>query len=200
MRKLSGVIVGCGLIAREHLIALSGNDDVRIAAVCDVSAVKAEATADRFCIERYYTDLDAMLSDVRPDLVHITTPPSAHFAIAKRCLEQGLNVLCEKPLTMNYTDFLVLKDLANERRCVLMESQNYRYHSSVARIEQLISAGALGDVLDVNVSIFANLYGPASPYLDQNVPHFSLALKGGPIGVYLPHLAYMAEMFAGAAV
>ena len=48
MRKQTGVIIGCGTIAREHLAAVSELENVRVAAVCDLSAARAEATAERF--------------------------------------------------------------------------------------------------------------------------------------------------------
>src|SRR5271156_6025202 len=102
MVKLTGVLIGCGAIAREHLSVLADLDNVEIVAVCDISPARAEAAAERFGIAKWYTSHLSLLADVRPDLVHITTPPTSHFPIAKDFLAAGLNVFCEKPMTIQY--------------------------------------------------------------------------------------------------
>ena len=53
MAKLTGVLINCGAIAHEHLTALTELDDVKIAAVCHLSAARAEATAKRFGVAKW---------------------------------------------------------------------------------------------------------------------------------------------------
>jgi predicted dehydrogenase len=197
VKKLVGVIVGCGAIAREHLAVLSNFKDVDVGAVCDISPVRAEATAERFGIKKWYTDHKELISDLRPDLVHITTPPSSHVSITKDCLAEGLNVLCEKPITIEYSDFEALRDLASEKKLILMENQQNKFHSCVLKIFDLVHSGKLGDILEVQILNSINLVGDGSPYNDANVSHFSSSLPGGPIGDFLPHIAYLAYMFTG---
>jgi predicted dehydrogenase len=200
MTKLTSVLIGCGAIAREHLAALAELEDVEVAAVCDLSTARAEATAERFGIARWYSNYEEMLAHTKPDLVHITTPPAAHYPIAKNCLSTGLNVLCEKPITVDYKDFALLKQLAIQNRCMLMENQNLRFHSSIQRIQTLIASRRLGDVLEVQIFLFLNLGGPGSPYVDENVTHPALVLRGGVIGDFLPHIAYLVHIFTGSLV
>ena len=196
MKKLKGVIIGCGAIAREHLTALADLNNVEVVALCDLSAARAEATSERFGIGKYYTSYQTLLNEVHPDLVHITTPPSSHFPIANACLSAGLNVICEKPITVEYNDFCILRDLAAKNQNMLMENQQLRFHSSVLRIRDLISTGELGEVVDVQ--IFVAVHGAAgSSYADRNAPHFSLSLRGGMIGDFLPHIAYLMHIFVG---
>jgi predicted dehydrogenase len=197
MVKLTGVLIGCGAIAREHLSVVSELDNVEIVAVCDTSTARAEATAERFGIGRSYTSHRDLLVDLRPDLVHITTPPASHFPIANDCLAEGLNVFCEKPITVCYPDFSTLKQLARDKRCMLMENQQFRFHSSVQRIEDLIRSGELGEIIEVQICLSLNITGANSPYVDKNAPHFGLALSGGVIGDFLPHIAYLVYMFTG---
>jgi predicted dehydrogenase len=200
MAKLTSILIGCGAIAREHLAALAALKNVEVGAVCDLSAARAEATAERFGIAKWYCNYEEMLAHIKPDLVHITTPPSTHFSIAKNCLTNGLNVLCEKPITVDYKDFTLLKQLATKNGCMLMENQNLRFHSSIQRIQALIASGRLGDVLEVQISLFVNLVATGSPYVDENASHFALLLRGGVIGDFLPHIAYLARIFTGPVV
>src|SRR5258708_4492276 len=197
MAKLTSALIGCGAIAREHLTALTELSEVEVVAVCDLSPARAEAAAERFGIAKWYSSHEKLLAEMRPDLVHITTPPSSHFAIAKGCLDAGLNVFCEKPITVEYSEFSLLKRLALEKRCMLMENQQMRFHSSIQRIQHLLSSGKLGDILELQVCISLNLFTAGSPYVDRNAPHFGLALRGGVVGDFLPHIAYLAYMFAG---
>jgi predicted dehydrogenase len=197
MGKLTGVLIGCGGIAREHLTVLREADNVEIIAVCDISSARAESTAERFGIPKSYTSHRNLLADLRPDLVHITTPPSSHFSIAQECLAAGLNVFCEKPMTVRYADFCVLKQLARDKGCLLMENQQNRFHSSVLAIMELVRSGELGDVIEVQICQSLNITGADTPYADRNMPHFALTLPGGVIGDFLPHIAYLAYMFTG---
>jgi predicted dehydrogenase len=200
MRKLSGVVIGCGGIARSHFAAISDLPGVEVVAVCDLSAARAEATAERFGIAKWYSSYEQLLANVDPNLVHITTPPSSHFPIAKACLAAGLNVLCEKPITTNYQEFQEIKKIAAENGCVLMEDQNFRFHSSIRRISDLLRSGQLGDVVALDIVLAVNIVAPGNPYIDHNVPHYSLALRGGAIGDFLTHIAYLTYMFTGSMI
>ncbi len=196
-RKLTGVVVGCGTIAREHLAAIAELKNVEIAALCDLSPARAEATAERFGISAWYTSHEQLLADFQPDLVHITTPPNTHFAITRDCLAHGVNVLCEKPIATNFRAFQELKALAISNNCILMENQNFRFHSSTRRIVDLLQTGKLGEVLDAQINISLNIFGSGSPYVDPNAAHPAMELRGGVVGDFLPHIAYLAYMFTG---
>jgi predicted dehydrogenase len=198
MKKSKAALIGCGAIAREHLAVLAELQNVEVAGICDLSAARAEATAERFKIKKWFTNHQQLLTELEPDLVHITTPPSSHFSIAKSCLSAGLNVLCEKPITVNYDEFLILKELAVTSRCMLMESQQLRFHSSVLRIRDLLKSGELGDLLEVQMFVAVNS-GAGSAYADRNAPHFSSYLRGGVVGDFLPHIAYLMHMLIGSA-
>ena len=197
MKKMTGALIGCGAIAREHLAAMRELDNVEMIAVCDRSRARAEVTAERFNIPHWYTQHDLMLRERRPDLVHITAPPGVHVPLAKYCLSDGLNVLCEKPVTTRLEDLKALRKLAEKKQCYFLENQNLRYHSSIRRIQDMITSGALGDVVDVQIFFALNLVAAGSSYIDRNAPHFAMTLPGGVIGDFLTHIAYLAYIFAG---
>jgi predicted dehydrogenase len=196
-RKLTGALIGCGAIAREHLAAVAALENAEITAVCDISAARAEATAERFGIARWYTNYQQLLADTRPNLVHITTSQTSHFPIASDCLSAGLNVLCEKPITVNYQQFRQLKQMALDHRCLLMENQNFRFHSGIRRILLLQSFGVLGEILDLQICLSLRILAAGSQYIDPNHTHASLSLRGGVIGDFLTHIAYLAYIFTG---
>jgi predicted dehydrogenase len=75
-------VVGCGHVARKHFAALRRLGNVRI--------IGAGA----------YGDLDAMLEERRPDVVHILTPPQSHCELGLAAMRAGCHVLVEKPLAI----------------------------------------------------------------------------------------------------
>ncbi len=189
--------IGTGAIAREHLFALQFIDGVEAEAVCDLSPARAESNAERFKVPRWFTSHAEMLEKTKPDLVHITTPPQSHFALAKYCLEAGHNVIVEKPLTSSFQEFGVLRRLAESQGVMLIENQNYRCHSSVKRLHDMHMAGAYGDLIEVQIEVHIAIHGEGSIYRDNNVPHFSATMRGGVVGDFITHMTYIAQMFIG---
>src|SRR5438874_13498074 len=93
-------IIGCGKIANDHAEAIRRVAGCEVVAACDTEPLMAEQLCDRFKIAQSFTDVSTMVESCHPDVVHITTPPQSHFAIAKQCLEGGYHVYVEKPFTL----------------------------------------------------------------------------------------------------
>src|SRR5262245_27254472 len=70
--------IGVGGVAQVHLRALEAMENVRVAAVCDVSADAAQAAARRFEGCQSFDDHRAMLDGVALDAVYVCLPPGAH--------------------------------------------------------------------------------------------------------------------------
>lgn len=189
-------LIGAGAIARQHLACLKTLPDVELAAVCDLSAATAEATAERYGLASWHTDHRAMLDKVRPDVVHVTTPPTSHFRLAKDSLEASAHVILEKPATCTYEELETLVRLADQKGRHLVEDYNYLYNNAPLQILQRINSGEFGAVTHVEVFIALDILGP-SGFADPNSPHPALALSGGPIADFLPHLASLAHLFVG---
>ena len=84
---LKVAIVGCGKIADAHALQIQRIKGCEIVGVCDREPLMARQLYERFPVKKYFTDLTQLLSEAKPDVVHITTPPESHFGIAKLCLE-----------------------------------------------------------------------------------------------------------------
>ena len=96
---MRAALIGAGQIARQHLACLEGLPGVEIAAVCDLSPAAAECAAQRHGATAWFTDYATMLREVRPDVVHMTTPPTSHYKLSVDALEAGAHVIVEKPIT-----------------------------------------------------------------------------------------------------
>lgn len=195
-KPLQAAVIGAGQIAKQHLGALAVASNVEALGVCDLSPAMAESTADRFGLKDWTTDYRELL-DKRPDVVHITTPPASHFELARECLNAGCHVLVEKPATVEYHQFVELKDLAADKNLWLIEDHNYQFNRSVQEMLSSVESGELGDVRHVDVQICLNLFGDGSRFADQDLPHPAMREAAGVVSDFLTHLCYLGYLFVG---
>jgi predicted dehydrogenase len=190
-------LIGAGQIARQHLACLKETPDVEVAAVCDLSPAVAESTAERFGVAAWFTDHRALLDRIRPDVVHITTPPTSHFKLALEALEAGAHVILEKPATVTLEELELLERRARELNRALIEDYNYVFNRAPQEILRRVGSGEFGPVVHVDVLICLDILGPGGGFADENAPHPCLSLAGGAIADFLPHLASLAHLFVG---
>jgi predicted dehydrogenase len=101
---------------------------------------------ERFPVQHYFSDLAQLLSEARPDVVHITTPPQSHFQIGRTCLEAGAHIYVEKPFTLNLEDAEALVRIARERKLKLTAGHDDQFSIVARRMRALIQSGYLGGV------------------------------------------------------
>ena len=194
---MKAALVGAGNIARQHLACLRELPGVEVVGVCDLSPSRAESASERFGVPAWFTDAAAMLDAVRPDVVHVTTPPTSHFPLATAALQAGAHVVVEKPATVTAGELATLTDQARARGRLLVEDYNYLFNQATRSISDHVASGEFGEVTHVEVFITLDILGPGSPFSDPNAPHPCLALPGGAIADFLTHLASLAHLFVG---
>jgi predicted dehydrogenase len=110
---LKVAIVGCGKIADGHVEEIRKLPHLAsVVAVADREPLMAEQLAARYGISAHYDDVDRLLAVERPDVVHVTTPPGSHVALARMAIDAGAHVYVEKPLTPSFADSRGLVDHA----------------------------------------------------------------------------------------
>jgi predicted dehydrogenase len=105
MGKLKIAVLGASGIGKFHVrefLAAGAN----VTAILGSSKESVEKTADSLNLEfgfhpKTYVKLETLLQTEHLDAVSIATPPQMHYDQAKKCLEAGLHVLCEKPFVFN---------------------------------------------------------------------------------------------------
>lgn len=188
-RPTRAAVVGCGAISLQHLGFLCSSDLVELTAVCDTSKVTSEFARDRFGAGRSYVDAPTMLDEVEVDVVHVLTPPHTHGEVIDLCIERGLHVICEKPMAPTAAEARELLDRAAARGVVLVESHNLLFNDPVLAIDELVASGRLGEVREVDIALHLDL--TAGPFGDLNLDGPGVALPGGAVHDFLPHLAYL---------
>ena len=144
MKKQKAAIVGTGLIAMSHARALRDNG-IQIAVCVSRTQEGAKKFADAWGIPTYGTEL-SLAFDPSIDCVHVCTPPALHYEMVKALLEQGKNVLCEKPLCCKTQQAQELTQLAREKGLTCAVDFNARCHPACQAARQAVAEGDFGPV------------------------------------------------------
>lgn len=137
-------IVGLGTITKYYLKGIADAPLLRLSAVCDI----AEQAPSRplFSAVPFYQDYKAMLQEVRPDYLVISTPPASHMEIATYALENGTNVIVEKPATLCMEDYDALIALAREKGLLFEVAFHWQNGSEVLEFNRLYDPAQISEV------------------------------------------------------
>ncbi len=139
-------LVGTGAIATAYAQALQECPFARLSAACDTNAeAVASFSAAADCAS--YTDVERMFSGQRLDGVIVCTPPSTHEEIAMAAMRNAINVLCEKPLTIDPASARRMVKAAQKHRVLLTMASKFRFVDDVRRARELLTAGEIGDLV-----------------------------------------------------
>lgn len=141
-------VIGTGMIANAaHIPAWKDlKDDVELVGVADVRPSAAEETAARHQIPKWYRDPQAMLDELKPDIVSVCTPNVYHKQWTIAGLKSGANVLCEKPIATRLADAEEMYQTAKTVGRALYTSQSLRFLNSFSAAREFAASGALGEI------------------------------------------------------
>ncbi|MEZ4638781.1 MAG: Gfo/Idh/MocA family oxidoreductase [Caldilineaceae bacterium] len=140
-------VVGTGWWATDnHIPGLLANPAAVLVAICDADEAKLDTAATAFGVERCYTNVDEMLRTEQLDAVIVATNHASHYAVAKPCLDAGLHVLIEKPMTLYAAEARDLLAIAARRGRQISIGYNHNYTAWTRCARERILAGDLGAV------------------------------------------------------
>lgn len=144
-----------------EIVGVAGRDMSRTAAFCNPLGLKA------------YEAYEYLLQEENLDAVYIPLPNALHYEWVMKALDKGLHVMCEKSLGCNYEETLKMNAKAKENKLLLMEHFQFRFHSQLQYIQNLISNGTIGEIRCVRSS-----FG-LPPFPDANNIRYQKELGGG---------------------
>lgn len=167
----------------------------RVVAVCDREGLMAEQAAARHGIPAHYDDFERLLVAERPEVVHITTPPGSHLALARAAIDAGAHVFVEKPLTLCLADSRALVDHAVARGKKLAIGYTYYFDPPACELRDLRARGLLGDIVHVEAVLGYGLGGPFGKVLMGDARHWVHRLPGRLLHNNIDHLLNKALEF-----
>lgn|SRR6185437_11330821 len=213
-RKLRMGMIGGGkdaFIGAIHRIA--ANMDGQVELVCGALSINKDIAIDSGHMlflpdDRIYTNYQDMITaesklpaDKRMDFVTIVTPNFAHFGPAMMALENGFNVVVEKPITFTLDEAKQLKKKLEETGLMLLLTHTYSGYPLVKEARQLVKKGALGKIRKIYVEYLQGWLSKLSEREGNAQAAWrtdpSKSGKSGCMGDIGTHAAHLAEYITG---
>jgi len=142
-------IIATGSIAHQFAEGLQLSKTGTLQAVGSRDFAKAQTFATRFG-GTAYGSYEEVLTDPEVDVVYIATPHHMHAEWTIKCAEAGKGILCEKPFTLNAKEAEEALAAVDKAGVFFMEAFMYRCSPQMLLVRDLISEGAIGEVVQVN--------------------------------------------------
>jgi len=188
-------LVGCGKIGQKHLQALARMPEVELVATCDTSRERAESAAVPFDAVGYESLSDLLRHDGL-DAVILATPSGLHPEQAMAAMEQGLDVLVEKPLALSLEAAVNLTRFADDAGVILAVTHFNRLLPGPREVFDLVQSGSLGRLLSGGVAV---RWARPQAYYDEAPWRGTRAMDGGMLFNQAVHALDLAVLYFGPA-
>ena len=145
-------IVGCGSIFTMHATSVDHLENAKLVGVCDIKKDRADAAAKKYNVPAFY-DYKELIDNGNLDVVHVCVPHYMHPVISRYALEQGVNVLCEKPMSIDYESGEANVKLAEEKNLRYGIIFQCRYNNTSRLIKENLENGKLGKIISARCTL-----------------------------------------------
>lgn len=171
-REIGVAIIGDGLMAKEHTMALRNVravfGDVPLDPVLEIivhpDPVRAEAAARQYGVARWSTSWEEAVADPRVGIVDIVTPNSFHREVAVAAARAGKHIWCEKPLGVGLEDAVAMTEAVDAAGVTSLVGFTYLQNPALALARDLVARGELGELFS-----FTGFFS-ADTMIDPTVP------------------------------
>ncbi|MEM1580979.1 MAG: Gfo/Idh/MocA family oxidoreductase [Candidatus Bathyarchaeia archaeon] len=140
-------VIGVGVIGKSHLQAIANQKNARVIAIADINEENLKSAAEKFKVEKCFTDYHDLLALKNLDAVIVATPPFNHAEITCAAAAASKHVLCEKPMAMNSKEAAKMVDACKKAGVKLgICSARSRLTQQAEMARQYILEGKLGKV------------------------------------------------------
>lgn len=172
-------ITGNGMIVRRMLQDIKGISEIELSAICvrAKSLEKGRDLAEEFGIPAVDTDYRTFLEREDMDTVYIGIVNQMHYEYAKKALEAGKHVICEKPFTVTACEAKELEALADEKGLFLWEAFKIPYSPVFQAVKRYLGEIGAVKMVQCNYSRISSRYRQ----YEQGIvlPAFDPACSGG---------------------
>jgi len=166
-------ILGCANIAKRFIIpTLKDMQEFNLIGVASRTKKKADEFSKGFNTKAFYS-YESILEEASLDAVYIPLPNNLHYQWIKKALEKKFHVLVEKPMACEFQEVIELNNLAKEKSLVLIENFQFRFHSQLQYLKELLDSGKIGELRNIRAS-----FG-FPPFPNNNNIRYKKELGGG---------------------
>lgn len=135
MEKFKIGVIGTGHLGKLHVKMFKQISECEVTGIFDSNNQTASEVAQEFNVKAYET-LDELLSEIQAASIAVST--TAHFEIAKMCMEKGIHVFIEKPITASIPEAEELVKIASDRKLNLQVGHIERFNPAIVSLEKFI--------------------------------------------------------------
>ena len=155
--KIKIGIIGTGRIAHRFVQDLKMIEEAALSCVYNPHSKSVQRFVEDICADDKNADRPIATSDLAQlfevcDAVYIASPHATHYEYAKRALEAGKHVLCEKPMTLVLSEAEELFQIAKERKLILREAVKTAYCPGFLKLLEVAKSGVIGEICDVEAA------------------------------------------------
>ncbi|GAA4279773.1 Gfo/Idh/MocA family protein [Gaetbulibacter aestuarii] len=177
-----GILGGGGdsLIGILHRVASSMFDQFQlVGGAFNPDLKESLAFAEKIGIptDRIYKDIDSLISEElklpegeRMQVISVLTPNFLHFPMAKKLIENGFHVICEKPMTTSYEEAKILEATLQKANTVFAVTYTYTGYPMVRQMREMIANNVIGKVQKIDIQYYQGWINPVihDPQLRAN--------------------------------
>ncbi len=191
-KKINIGVLGCANIAERFVIPtiIELKQCFNLIGVSSRTEKKANEFAHKFNINTLL-EYDSLLNMKDIEAVYIPLPNSLHYQWVKKSLEKGLHVIVEKTLACNYCQVIELNNIAQKNDLVLIENFQFRFHSQLIYIKNIIENGRIGELRNVRSSF------SFPPFKDKKNIRYNKELGGGALLDAGAYTLMITQLFLG---
>lgn len=136
-------LVGVGGISGAHIPVWNEMENAELVAICDIRTERMEKYPDK----RHYTDFDEMIEKEEFDIIDICLPTYLHADFAVKAMEKGINVICEKPISLKEEDVERVYSTAAKNNVKFMVAQVLRFWPEYELLKEFYDTKKYGKLL-----------------------------------------------------
>lgn len=184
-KTIKVAVVGLGFGA-EFIPIYKDYKQTDCIALCQRNETKLNEMADKFNIEKRYTDYDELLKDPEIDAVHINTGIADHAPMAKKALLAGKHVACTVPMAISAEECIEIAELEKKTGKVYMMMETSVYTREYFYAKEMKNSGIIGDIQFLRGSHQQNMGLPGWPSYWYGMPPMYYATHAiGPVAALL---------------
>lgn len=149
-------LIGIGGMGGCHFNCYKDIENAEVIAVCDVRADMAKEKVHNENIH-IYSSYDELLENENPDYVDICTPSYMHREMSIKALEKGINVLCEKPMSLSTADTEAILSAVKKSGKIFMTAHVVRFMKAYMYLKNVIDSKELGDLLRLDMKRISSI-------------------------------------------
>ena len=166
-------IIGSGMIVKDFLSFAHELPEIKLEAIAARNIENLKELQNKYNIKEIYTDIDLCLENKEVDTIYVAVPNNLHYTVAKKALEAGKNVICEKPFTLKYDEAAELFEIAEGKGLILMEAITNQYQKNYLDIKDNIDNIGEIRLVECNFSQLSSRYeafknGIIAPVFDKS--------------------------------